>query len=383
MATTKAQEKAAENKGFWGTVKKYASAVFKGPILAPLTGATVGVYSLITAASPKTVNTKPTNNNGLWFPTSVQQWSPPVKMAPYKGIYEYNAPMVKYAYFNPLPGIKDDGVYGSVNLQSYNHAANAWKTGKAAKGAIQMDRYLWNSKTVVESLNAADKKKGKKTNRDMRGFKFLYNPERVTMSWGAGAYTSNEALLMGLEKINPVSATTSASMISFSIFLNRIEDMNFINKNGSLKVSVDTKAFDGMDPVQRNYAYSNAFSAANPYPTTVSLSDLELIYEKGTMYDVEWLIATLNGFAFRDHVSDLNGKTNDMGFLMQFPVELHLGNRMRYRVQVSDISIEHIIFNTRMVPIWSKVTLTCKRMPDYNLDSDLIGGYLAKGTPKE
>jgi hypothetical protein len=89
------------------------------------------------------------------------------------------------------------------------------------------------------------------------------------------------------------------------------------------------------------------------------------------MYDIEWLLSTLNGFAFRDHVSDLNGKTNDMGFLMQFPVELHLGNKLRYRVQVTDISIEHIIFNQRMVPIWSKVTLTCRRMPDYNLDTAL------------
>lgn len=399
MANTRQTEKAAQNKGFLGALKSFF----------PATLGVVGLAGLLLSRRTTTTTNNNNNNNpnvpfvfdtnllhGVSLKTKQVTGAPGApgaqaqanrntaaaqptgqKITPFKGKYNYNAPMVSDAYFNPLPDISvDNALYGAINLEWYTHAANAWRSGKAAKGAFQMDRYLWNNKTVIDNINAADKKLGKKIPRDMRGFRFLYNPENVSMAWGANAYTNNQALLMGLSKINPVAPSTSASVISFSLFLNRIQDMSFINEEGLYynpeynyrKLDVVQKA--QINKLLRSEGIKTPEATPpkpNVYPQDVSQSERKLIYEKGTMYDFEWLISTLNGFAFRDHVSDLNGRTNDMGFLMQFPVELHLGNRLRYRVQVTDINVQHIIFNTRMVPIWSKVMITCRRMPDYNL----------------
>lgn len=401
MGQTKATAKAASNKGFLGNVKSIfgksvtsvtsiVPKVAKTGVLGVAGFAGLAVYNLLHKESTKTKQVKNQGTAGIQGPVGGPLGFPsgfevtPPKLAPYKGKYTYNAPMVKNAYFNPLPSLtRDDGLYGSVNLEWYTHAANAWRKGDAAKGAIQMDRYLWNQKTVIDLLTAAEKKRGKKLPRDMRGFRFLYNPELVNMSWGVNSYSNNQALLMGIDSINPIAPSTSASMVSFSLFLNRIEDMTFIDSEGNFKIS----DYNYTDAIFRYGANSRGeyvdtttlagiakASAVTPkpiiYPQNVSQNERKLIYQKGTMYDVEWLLSTLNGFAFRDFVSELNGATNDMGFLMQFPVELHLGNTMRYRVQVTDISIQHIIFNTRMVPIWSKVNLSCRRMPSYNLGGD-------------
>jgi len=48
----------------------------------------------------------------------------------------------------------------------------------------------------------------------------------------------------------------------------------------------------------------------------------------------------------------------------KLPVELHLGDGLRYLVRISSLDIEHKMFNERMVPIFSNVRITCARYPD-------------------
>jgi hypothetical protein len=50
-------------------------------------------------------------------------------------------------------------------------------------------------------------------------------------------------------------------------------------------------------------------------------------------------------------------------------VELHLGAGLRYRVRISSLDVNHIIFNERMVPILSKVSIQCTRYYDSPLSS--------------
>jgi hypothetical protein len=64
------------------------------------------------------------------------------------------------------------------------------------------------------------------------------------------------------------------------------------------------------------------------------------------------------------------GKTADMGFVIPRPVELHLGNKLRYLVYVNGFSLNHVIFDTRMVPLFTTLSITANRVPDY-------GGNLA------
>lgn len=346
-----------KNTGFLGFIEQHEKGLLEagagilaftgiGEIGAAAVVAGVGIAKLISHKSPKTKQTTKTNTNAST--SSSTSTIPFGKINPYTGAYMYNAPMVKDAYFNPTPTITDDGIFGQVDLQAYQNAKNAWTTqgGKinAAKGAIQMDRWLWKSSAGMAAVNAL-KKQGRSVPKDLNGFKFLYNPQTVNMTWGQSTFTNNQALLQGLDQIVPAAPGSTNSSITFWIPLNRIQDMNYINPDGS-------------------YVSNNP---SGPYAYGVSQSERKAIYEKGTMYDIEWLMKTINGWAFLDHTSDVSGlKTNDMGFLLQFPVELHLGNSLRYRVQITDITVQHIIFNSRMIPIWSTLNITCRRFPEYN-----------------
>jgi len=346
------------------------SAIEKAVIAGARNGAfgIVGgeIYNLLHHESTKTKDTKKTTT------TASSSSSSPVivgNATQYKGAYSYNAPMVKDAYFNPTPksvqngkvfGQQDDGVFAQVDLQKYTDVMNAWqvtKDGKlnASKGAIQMDRYLWKSSPVGQQLSAANAKKGIKP--VMNGFRFLYNPTSINMTWGQMSFTSNQALLQGLDQIVPAAPGSMNSAISFWIPINRIQDGDYLNPDGSYK-------------------------DINPYGETVSLAERQMIYERGTMYDLEWVMKAINGWYATGHKSDLNGVTNDMGFMLQFPVELHLGNKLRYRVQITDISINHVFFNSRMVPIYSTINFTCRRFPDYNYAQIAADNKTATGTTK-
>jgi hypothetical protein len=129
-----------------------------------------------------------------------------------------------------------------------------------------------------------------------------------------------------------------SSVLEFEVYLNRIADFQQIVKGGG-------------------------FTGNNPYPIIVPTEDIAEIYEKGTMYDLEYLFKTING-PNATFVSALNGSTADRGWLRPTFVELHLGRSMRYRVRISEFSVNHIIFNQNMTPIFSTVKFTCSRFND-------------------
>lgn len=171
------------------------------------------------------------------------------------------------------------------------------------------------------------------------GFKFLYNPTTVSMSWGVSTEIDVAQLMAGTLKAMPQTDAALNSSITFSIILNRMLDMNSITENGGIK-------------------------GTNPYPSTVSAADLRGIYNKGTMHDLEYFFRAVNGKGV-DYVSGLlEQKTADVGWLNSFPVELHLGSGLRYLVRVTQLNVEHKIFNERMVPIFSTVDIICKRLLD-------------------
>ena len=264
-----------------------------------------------------------------------------VKPGPYKG----NAPMIRSAYFAPNSP-QDSTVSGNYPTRGY----------------FQMDRITNTAAAIATAAKAS--KDPKHFDPSLYKFNFLYNPQTVGMTWGGvmGANPTFESL--GLDASIPLAQNLLQSTITFEVILNRIEDFNYIDKYG-LKSLVDTSAFNGLDPAQRNTAYKNAVSALNPYPTTVSLEDLSEIYNKGTMYDLDYLFKTMHGFnGFVNYESTLMGKTSDPGWLPIRPVELHLGNKLKYRVRVVDLSIKHSIFNARMVPLLSTVSFTCSRYWD-------------------
>jgi hypothetical protein len=87
------------------------------------------------------------------------------------------------------------------------------------------------------------------------------------------------------------------------------------------------------------------------------------IYNKGTMYDLEFLLRVLMGTTMDSYLRGEN--TADMGWLPAIPVELHLGKSLRYLGVVNSLNINHMIFNERMVPLFSTVDIAFARLPDY------------------
>jgi hypothetical protein len=254
-----------------------------------------------------------------------------------KGPFNFNAPLVNSSYFlnkGDLPKMLPAG------SSSIDNAEVFWTKKDYGKGTIQMDRLTNTSELKANAKKEAAKNKIQFDDK-MYGFRFQYNPTTVNMSWAGmmGANPVYEAA--GLDPAVPMSANLFTGTISFDIILNRIQDIALLDSTGGFT------------------------QKTNPYPWAVSTEDRKTIVEKGTMYDLEYLFRTLHGYAFYTNFkSTLMGKTNDPGWLPVRPVELHLGNKLRYRVRVSGLEVVHKIFSEKMIPILSVVTISCNRYWD-------------------
>jgi len=234
----------------------------------------------------------------------------------------------------PLPKLIPAGT------SSVDDAYNFWTNQEYGKGAIQMDR---KTNTIELAANAKKEAALNKIKFDdkMYGFRFNYNPTTVNMSWGAitGANPVYESA--GKDPAAPMAQNLISSYLTFDIILNRIQDLALLDSTGK-------------------YLYGE-----NPYPWEISATDRKTIVNKGTMYDLEYLFRTMHGYAFYTNFSStLMGKTNDPGWLPVRPVELHLGNKLRYRVRISGLEVVHKIFSAKMVPLLSVVSITCMRYWD-------------------
>lgn len=281
--------------------------------------------------------------------------------------YKYNAPMVRSAYFGS-PSFQSSILEGNfVDAGKYGDARNSWKGTTGGRGTIQMDEKFLSAFT--STTTSPDKVK---IDTQKYGFKFLYNPQTVQMAWGLLNYMSPPYEATAQDPFQVISAGLMASVVSFELLLNRIEDFKFIDENG-LSNNTWNNALDKenailslenvQDPALRQRILDSFTSPSFPYPEIVTNDELKEIYKKGTMYDLEYLLKTLNG-PDGTFTSKLNGDTADRGWLRPTIVELHLGTSLRYRVRLSEFSVNHIIFNPRMVPILSSVKLTCNRYAD-------------------
>jgi hypothetical protein len=276
-----------------------------------------------------------------------------------KLVYEYNAPMLTSAYLNPFGpqagSLTDKNLIGAP-VNDFTNARLAWKGVTPARGTIQMSKIFaanWKGKPP----------KGIKRNETPYGFRFLYNPTDVSMAWGIVDAFSPEYAQSGANGMSGVAVGLMKGTIAFTLLLNRINDMNVLDKNG-IKATIDPISIpDDLDPAQRNQFYNEMYRKINPYPTTVSVEDQKNIWKRGTMYDIEYLFRAMGGY-YADYKSGLNGTTADRGWLQPIPMELHLGTGLRYLVRVSSLDLKHMMFNERMVPTLTTVNVVCTRYYD-------------------
>ena len=300
-----------------------------------------------------TTATKPSSTNG-------DNSAPKGEKIAFSQDYKYNAPMIKSAYFGTESLQSDVLDKNHVDRGNFQDAKQAWQGVQGGRGTIQMDRKFlstFTSSTAGSSQTKFDLQK--------YGFKFLYNPTTVSMAWGLMSSMDPYFEAQQMDAFQVVSTALMSSTVTFELMLNRIADFDYINERGlKSALAPNTAAIDSnLDPAQRNRMYNTMYAATSPYGETVPIEDLQEIYRKGTMYDLEYLFKTING-PDGSFTSALNGTTADRGWMRPTIVELHLGNAMRYRVRVSNFAVNHIMFNNRMVPILSSVQLTCSRFND-------------------
>ena len=271
--------------------------------------------------------TKGTGDSGQKAPTQ------------FKGKWKFNAPLVNNVSAlnkSQLPKMISAGPSPEGDAKLF------WTNQEdgGGKGTIQMDRQTNTLEIMAEAQKAS--KTPKEFDPNFYGFKFHYNPTTVNMTWAGMAGANPVYQAAGLDPAVPFNQNLFTGMINFVVVLNRIQDIALLNKDGS---------------------YSQG---SNPYaPVEISLEDRKEIAQKGTMYDLEYLFHAMHGFmSSTNYKSTLMGKTNDPGWLPVRPVELHLGNKLRYRVRISGLEVNHKIFNQQMVPIFSEVSLSCMRYWD-------------------
>jgi hypothetical protein len=177
---------------------------------------------------------------------------------------------------------------------------------------------------IYQDLDAALSSPGSST---PWGFQFMYNP--TTFSHSNAADTSVD----WTNTLDVSSLLTGSQSITFTLFLNRVIDMS------ALRTS--------------NYA--------SKYATALSAADVAGIKARGTEYDLEFLYRTINGNPELGPTMDT--ATSDFGFLAGVPIWLRLHDNMRYKVALSNISVNHIMFSDKLVPVLTEVGLTFMRIP--------------------
>lgn len=285
-----------------------------------------------------------------------------------KGPYKYNFPLIKPARFSTSPTAPLASSLGNASnlidspAMSARDAENYWTNNSPGRGVLRVNREwmkaILNSTTTekgnvqkgnLDLVNGASVPQ-RTPDKQLYGFRFLYNPEKISMVYDINADLHPGMIATGKDVFLPL--TKSSSAVSLDLVLNRMEDMKY-RSNPNLAI--------------RNQVYFGAGETESILP------EIKEIHEKGTMYDIEYLFKTMNA-PHATFNSTYNGKTADMGFIRPTILELHLGNRLRYPVRVISLAVEHKIFDPRMVPIFSIVRMTFGRFIEFENKRETGGG---------
>ncbi|CAB4128762.1 hypothetical protein UFOVP111_75 [uncultured Caudovirales phage] len=275
-----------------------------------------------------------------------------------KGL-QYNASAVKEAYFSTASNFTSR-VQGPVNIPTAGEggtqppkAADLWRSVNNSKGMIV------TSEQVLKAWNSSTNKTSTSDSFDNHnyGFQFQYNPGTVAMSYYTSPNVDVTMITSGTEMFNLAGVSGSQGSVSFQVVINRILDMQYYTSDGALK-----------DNVSGGDIYSIP-------PKTVE--EYKALYDHGTMYDVEFLLRVLMGTTMNSYLR--GERTADMGWLPAVPVELHLGKNLRYLGTVNNINLNHVIFDSRMVPVFTTVDIGFARLPDYPLTNTSENPFPSQG----
>ena len=243
-------------------------------------------------------------------------------------------------------------------------------SNKVRLGYIEQDAYLHSDLASLQGVQSSQKAKGKdKTDNGGHRwrFKFHYNPATVGVS--QSYQTEIDPLFLPKD---PAASIVSGSQVSFSLVLNRIEEMQILNLDGSFRKGKDGSTASDDEYVKWAWRHARVSSATR-----------RDIRTKGTLYDLEYLYRVCNG----EPRELWKGTSADYGILFGQPLRLHFTNiksngmqvGMNYYGFISSIDIQHQMFSMDMVPSLTTVGISFSRIPDtLALDSKKVGEAFAK-----
>jgi len=268
------------------------------------------------------------------------------------GDLSYNASAVYEAYFSSsksfVQGASNQktnpqriGVQAPINKPTPTaEAKQLWTSASGSKGMIV------TSEQVLKAWNTGSNKPATSNYFDNHnyGFQFQYNPGTVSMSYYTSPNVDVTMITSGTEMFNLAGVSGSQGSVSFQIVINRVLDMQYYDSN--------------TETLKAGYSGDGVY----PVPPKTDL-DYKALYNKGTMYDVEYLLRVLMGTTMESYLR--GERTADMGWLPAIPVELHLGKSLRYLGTINNINLNHIMFDSRMVPTFTTMDIGFARLPDY------------------
>lgn len=296
----------------------------------------------IAALSPSNADKLQTSSSG-----SDKKGKDKVTTKPKKPALIYNVAAVKDAYMSSerrsnLTLLGPDGNQTKGDIK--DPYLDLWKEASNHKGMISS----WVNPTSTSSVSTKNLSGSSNFTVDTNryAFQFQYNPQPITMSYAGAPAVDIANFTSGQEEYALYTGGSGSGQITFDLIINRIDDMKYYASPGKL---VGTNVYPGRQP----YGKSEAKTL---------FDEQEFIYNKGTMYDVEYLLRTVMGVTMQ---SKFRGKTADFGWIGAMPVELHLSPGLRYWATMAAFTVNHVMFNERMVPVFSTVKITCNRLPDY------------------
>ena len=243
-------------------------------------------------------------------------------------------------------------------------ALELWNNGKSSKGMVVTWRDILTRFNNKDANNQSKGFEGSNETLPPHAFRFQYNPGSISMAYAGTPLVDPNFEAAGLDKFNLTGTGVTQSTIQFQLLINRMYDMKYYTRE-------DEQSLDGEGGVNPPGTLRPEAIAAEVYGkgVVIDFETQRAIYNMGTMYDLEYLLRTMMGYTMRSALRDYSffkdGGTADMGFLGARPVELHLGKNMRYLGYITGINVEHVIFDNRMVPLFSNVSLSFSRLPDY------------------
>lgn len=195
-------------------------------------------------------------------------------------------------------------------------------------------------------------------NPTLWGFRFMYNPASLDFSVSTYDGVNVAYIFSGKNTAQPTGVESSGSMITLSLPITRVDDMQAILAgNERFKLNSGTGIPNLTYPI--NNAAATLYARAGNYG--VDENDLKQIARRGTGYDLEFLFRAVLG---RQWKTAFRGNTADVGLVFSLPLRLYLSNTMVYRVRMRGISYTHKSFTTSMVPLHTILGLTFERIPD-------------------